>query len=154
MWCHIRCISLLAMDCFAYIAAAAVCFKTVNPGSLFSPTQPSGPSWSSSRNVCVFFVCLSPSHAIFSEASHWPSICNVQLFEAISRHFQQFQIIPSNMLSFHHSMITSSHNQLSIETRLNKQYASQISNYDPLEWMAYYQLIRKIFFLHVRDDFN
>ena len=34
----------------------------------FSPTRPSGPSWSSSRDVrvsvCVC-VCLSPSHAIF-----------------------------------------------------------------------------------------
>ena len=39
----------------------------------FSPTRPSGPSWSSSRNVRVWsFVCLSPSHAICFEASHWP----------------------------------------------------------------------------------
>ena len=39
----------------------------------FSPNRPSGPSWSSSRHVSVFVclcVCLSPSHAIFCEASH------------------------------------------------------------------------------------
>ena len=57
----------------------------------FSPTRPSGPSWSSSykvslRVVCVLFVCLSPSHAIFLglslplwshdqfEASHWSAL--------------------------------------------------------------------------------
>jgi hypothetical protein len=31
----------------------------------FSPTWPSGPSYSSSRKVCLRVVCLSPSHAIF-----------------------------------------------------------------------------------------
>ena len=44
---------------------------------IFSPTQPSGPSWSSSRHVCLsvcLCVCLmSPSHAIFFEAFHWHS---------------------------------------------------------------------------------
>ena len=42
----------------------------------FSPTRPSGPSWSSSRIVCLcvcLCVCLSPFHAIFFEASHWSS---------------------------------------------------------------------------------
>ena len=36
----------------------------------------SGPSWSSSRDVRLLSswtcCCLSPSHAIFFEASHWP----------------------------------------------------------------------------------
>ena len=44
--------------------------------SVFSPTRPSGPSWSSSHRVCVsvcLYVCLSPSNAIFYEASHWSS---------------------------------------------------------------------------------
>ena len=52
----------------------------------FSPTRPSGPSWSSSRDVCLFlcffvslFVSLylfslkSPFYAIFFKASHWSS---------------------------------------------------------------------------------
>ena len=44
----------------------------------FSPTRPSGPSWSSSCDLCLFlcfFVSLlmSPFHAIFFEASHWSS---------------------------------------------------------------------------------
>ena len=41
----------------------------------YSPTRPSGPSgpsWSTSHKVCLF-IYLSPSHAIFFEASHWPS---------------------------------------------------------------------------------
>ena len=54
--------------------------------SPFSPTRPSGPSWSSSRHVRLLFVCLSVpfpcdffqglslalrSHDQF-EVSHWP----------------------------------------------------------------------------------
>ena len=31
----------------------------------FSPTRPSGPSWSSSRHVRLFLCWMSPSHAIF-----------------------------------------------------------------------------------------
>ena len=43
---------------------------------MFSPTRPSGPSWSSSHKVCVsvyLFIYVFPSNAIFIEASHWPS---------------------------------------------------------------------------------
>ena len=44
---------------------------------LFSPTRPSGPSWSESRHVRVFvivFVCLSPSNAIFSSPLIGPQV--------------------------------------------------------------------------------
>ena len=40
----------------------------------FSPTRPSGPSWTSSRDVCLRPSPLSPSHAVFFKASHWPSV--------------------------------------------------------------------------------
>ena len=40
---------------------------------IFSPTRPSGPSWSESRHVRVCVCGMSPSHAIYFEASHWPS---------------------------------------------------------------------------------
>ena len=51
------------------------------PYAGFSPTRPSGPSWSRSRDVCMFvclsvflFLCLmSPFHVSFFEASHWAS---------------------------------------------------------------------------------
>ena len=42
----------------------------------FSPNRPTGPIRSSSRIVCIcMYVCIymSPSHAIFVEASHWPT---------------------------------------------------------------------------------
>ena len=42
-----------------------------HPYAGFSPTRPSGPSWSSRRKVCVLFVCPLPMNLLF-EASHWP----------------------------------------------------------------------------------
>ena len=42
-------------------------------GASFHRIGPSGPIRSSSRDVRVYVCCLSPSHAIFFEASHWPS---------------------------------------------------------------------------------
>ena len=51
--------------------------KSISEQSMpFSPTRPSGPSWSSSCDDRVFVcvsVYLSPSHAIIFEATHWPS---------------------------------------------------------------------------------
>ena len=48
---------------------------------IFSPTWPSGPSWSSSRKVCVSVcvcVCLSRSHAIFFARVDWCGACLVR----------------------------------------------------------------------------
>ena len=40
----------------------------------FSPNRPTGLIWSRSRDVRPYVCCiLSPSDAIFFEASHWPS---------------------------------------------------------------------------------
>ena len=39
---------------------------------IFSLTQPSGPSWSSSRNVRVFVSVLSPFHVLDFEAYFAP----------------------------------------------------------------------------------
>ena len=38
----------------------------------FSPPRPSGPSWSSSRNVCLY-LCLSPFHVVYFEAYFSPT---------------------------------------------------------------------------------
>ena len=60
--CH--CLSLSVHHCPCFSLSVPVCSCL----SLFSPTWPSGPSWCSSRNVCLFrylFVCLmSPFHVI------------------------------------------------------------------------------------------